>query len=538
MNLLASLLGGLGLFLVGIKAVGANLQQFAGRRMRQVVGRATGNPLSTAATGALMGAVTQSSNAVTFIATSMVQAGMLPLRRAMPIVAFSNVGTAGLVMLATIDTHLAVLWLVALVGFMTAFNLDRRGAFKPVLGTLLGLGLLFLGLDMMKIGSSARDDMHALNAMLEAGGGAALGLALPFLAAAVATVVAQSSSTITILALTLNAAGLLDFEQAASAMYGASLGSGGAVLLLSGSLSGAARRLALHQTIVKCAGALLFLLLLVVEQMTGTPLLLAATGLLAEDADHRLGWLFLLLQLASALVVAPFGPHMERLLTRLSPETAVETLSRPRFLYDQALADAPTALDLVKLEQARLLERLPTLIDPLREEPEGAGPARRELMEAATALERGVGAFLAELLGRGCDRAQMDRAVALEASMASMVALRETLGEFGDSVETCRAQPGAEALLPLLHRLAESLHLLLGQLAELAASGDAEDAAQLRALTSDRGAMMDGLRRRLARSEPTLAYGVQDVLFRATAQFERAVWLTGRQALLLAPQGG
>ena len=533
MDLIASLLGGLGLFLVGMKAVGANLQQLAGRRMRVVVAQATRGPIASAASGILLGGLTQSSNAVTFIAISMAQAGILTQRRAMPIVAFANVGTAGLVLLATVDIRLAVLWLIGVVGFMSALNLDRGGRMKPVLGALLGLGLLFLGLDLMKTGALPLRDLSLTRSVVEGDALGGFGLILPFIVGALITLVAQSSSTVTILAMTLNAAGLVSFDQAALSVYGASVGSGGAVLLLSSSLSGAARRLAVYQALVKAGGVALFLLLFLLERLGGFPAVLAMTEAIASDSQSRIGWLFLLLQLGSALLVAPFGTAMEKLLVRLSPETPSEALSRPHYLYDKALADPPTALDLVALEQSRLLDRLPGLVDPLRAEPEQAGTSRAALLVAGEALERSVAAFLTEVLARGCGRDQLDRAVALEAAATGLTALRQTLGEFGDSVEACRDR-ATPALLNVLQQLAESLHLLLGQLAAVAASGDAEDAAQLLALTADRSEMMDGLRRRVARADPDLAYGGQDLLFRATAQFERAVWLTRRQALMLA----
>lgn len=528
--MIASFLAGLGLFLVGMKSLGANLQLLAGRRMRRLLATATRGPLISAATGLVLGALTQSSNAATFIGTSMVQAGVLPLRRAMPIVGFANVGTAGLVLLATVNIHLAVLWLVGLVGVLSALNLDRTGPLKPALAALLGLGLLFLGIDLMKTGAALIRDMDLVRDALALASGGVLGLAMAFVIGVLMAVVAHSSSTVTILALAMHGAGVLDFSQATSVTIGASLGSGIAVLAMSARLNGAARRLPIHQALAKAAGAGLFLLLLLLEQALGLKLLLAASAVV-EDAQTRLAALFLLLQLASALILAPFGAGMERLLARLSPETRVEALSQPHFIYDQAVADPATALDLVAREQTRLLDRLPVLADPLRAEPEEQGPPRHELLAGSAALERHIGAFLKDVLARGCGPDQLDRAVALEAALDGLRAMRETLGEFGDVAEAA----DAGAVMPLIHRLAEALHLLLGELAGLAADKDRETMAQLIAMTADRGEMMDGLRRRLPRDEPGLPYATQAALFQATTLFERLVWLARRQALLLVP---
>lgn len=312
MDLVGALLGGIGLFLLGIKGLGANLQSLAGQRMRAAAARATRGPFTSAATGLLLGGLTQSSNAVTFILTALVQSRVLSLRQALPLAAFANPGTAGLVLLATVDIRLAVLWVIGLVGLMGALNLDRDRRLKPVLGALFGLALMFLGLDLVKEGAAELQDLRHITS--PAG---TAGLILPFLAGAAVTLLAQSSSTVSILALTLHAAGVLNFEQAAMAVCGASLGSGGAVLLLAAGLRGAARRLSMFQALLKAAGALLFLALLLLEHFSGLDLLLAGLAVAVPEASLRIGVLFLLLQTASALLGLTAPGRMLALLTRL-----------------------------------------------------------------------------------------------------------------------------------------------------------------------------------------------------------------------------
>jgi phosphate:Na+ symporter len=527
METIASLLGGLGLFLVGIKAVGGNLQQLAGPRLRRVLARATRGPVSTSVIGTLLGGLTQSSSAVTFVATSLSAAGLLSFRAGMLMLAWANVGTAGLVLLASVDLRLAVLWLLGLVGLMTALGLDRRAAARPAIGALLGLGLLFLGLDLARHAAGPLAQMPGVQqAMLMA----AEFMPGIFVLATAATALAQSSSTITILVLTLHQAGLLGMEQAVIAVYGASLGSGLAVLVLGGGIAGEARRLPVFQALSKAVGTGVFLLLFIVEQAFGVPLVLAALERLAEDAEHRIGLLFLGLQLVSALLCGPLLGPAERLLIRMCPETAVEAMSRPRFLYDQAVEDAATALDLVEREERRLLARLPRLLDSVREEGVD-GPARRDLLAATAAVEAAATRFLAALRARGGERTVLERAVLLESRLSLVAALRETVGEFGETAEAASRDP---ALAPMLGRMTESLHLLLEQLADLP-EGEGADAAMMRAMTEDRGDMMDGLRRRAGHAGVELAPSGQSLLFRATAQFERAVWLIRR--LLPATSG-
>jgi phosphate:Na+ symporter len=526
-EILATLFGGLGLFFLGIKGVGGGLQAMAGPRLRSAMRRATRGPTSAAGTGLLLGALTQSSNAVTFIATSLYTAGLLPLARALPVLAWSNAGTAGLVLLATIDLRLAVLWLFGLVGFASYFGLDHGGRLRPLLGALTGLGLLFLGLATVKTGAAPLRDLAVVRELLAFAGGA---LAPPFLVGAVVTLVAQSSSTVSILAITLAGLGLLGFEQTVMVVYGASLGSGLSVLLLSGNLSGSARQLAWFQTLFKVAGTLLFLGLFVLEAQ-GVPLVLALTARLAEGLPERIGWLFLLFQAVTALALAPFGRPMRVLLERLSPATPAEALGRPRFLYDQALDHPPSALDLVEREQAGLAGRLPGLLDAVLER-RAAAPPLAERLAAAASVERAVKAFLTELLARDPGRAGLDRAVLLENRNELLAALRETVGDFAAAAAAPSQPPVADRVL----QLSEALHLLLLQLAEAGSDGDAEDLAMLRELSADRSEMMNRMRRQLA-TTGSLTPEDQTLLFRITTLFERAVWLIRRQTLLLGEEG-
>ncbi|MBE9603593.1 Na/Pi cotransporter family protein [Acetobacteraceae bacterium H6797] len=529
--MLASILGGLGLFLVGIREIGARLQQLSGRRMRALVAHATAGPLAASLAGLLLGALTQSSNAATVIAGSMLRTGTLPFHRAMTVVAWSNLGTAGLVMLAALDLRLASLWLLALTGFALHFGLDAGSRLRPALQAVLGLALLLLGLILVKAGAAPLREMEAVHTLLSLAHGARWPA---FILACAITLVTQSSSAVTMLVASLGGVGLLSFEQGAMMVYGASLGSGLAIALVLRQFTGAARQLVLYQLFFKLIGTVLALLLFVIEAETGLPLLLRLTGLLAEDAPHRLGWLFLLLQLGTALALMPLEPMIARWLARLTPARGAEALSRPAYLYDRAVEDPPTALTLVEREQARLFLRLPAMLD----EPRGERPSfplpRPDLEAASKALEAEISHFLTALLASGAGQDSLERLVSLEARMQLLAQLRETVGEFA-AVPRPRRSEADDRALTALAAMTEALHLLLEEIAQVAEAG-AGDLGTLQSLTEDRGEMMEGLRRRLLRSEPGLDQGMRDALFRSTSLFERAVWLIRRGTALMASE--
>ena len=528
MDNLALLLGGLGLFLVGIQGLTGNLQTLAGPRLRLILGGATRAKLPTAGVGLLLGLLTQSTNAAATIVASLTMARVLTLPAGIGLLAWANPGSAALVLLASLDLRLVVLWLLGLVGLLMALRIDSQGWVRPACGAMVGLGLIFLGLDLIK-DAAWSDAGRQLTAWFFANLGAGIaGAALTGLAGAL---LVQSAATLAILALALLDAGLLSPAEAISLALGASAGSGLALLWPVRAMRGEARRLLLFQAAARLAAPLLLAALLLAEAASGLPGLRALVQAVSPNGEAEIGLVFLLLQLLPPLLLAPYADRLAARLRALVPDDATEALARPRFIYPRALDDAPTALALVAEEQRALTARLPALLDGPRGEAPPDAPSRLALLAAAASIEAATRDFTAELLGRGAGRATIADAIARQEALATLGALRETIGEFGEAMEASVRNP---ALAPLVGRLAEALHLLLLQLADLPA-GTAEDHALLLVLADDRSEMMEALRRRTAAGEASLGAEGHALLFRVTGLFERAVWLVRRLALASAP---
>ena len=82
------------MFFIGVRMIGTHLKQLAGPRMRRLVEASVRSRVRGSMLGTLAGVMTQSSNAVTFILASMISAGLLDVRRAVPVVVWSSVGTS------------------------------------------------------------------------------------------------------------------------------------------------------------------------------------------------------------------------------------------------------------------------------------------------------------------------------------------------------------------------------------------------------------------------------------------------------------
>jgi phosphate:Na+ symporter len=527
LDIALAFLGGLGLFLTGLRMLSVSSRGMSGPWLRRAVALGTSGKLASAATGLAVGTLTQSTSAVTVVSVSLVQTDVLTVRRALPLLSWTNVGTCGVVLMASLNPQTIALLLVGAAGVAAYFRLDLGGRIAPALGALVGLGIVFLGLGILKGGIAPLRDAPWMAALMAGGGD---WLLPPFIVGGIIAFLSATSSTATLIALALTATGLIGFDATVMAIYGAAIGSGFAMLAAVGDARGVARRLGLYQVVWKCFGTAVFVLLFFVER-AGPPLLLAASEALAGgDLALRVGLLVLLFQTGTALLIWPLDGPILRLLARMSPETADESLSRPRHILPAALAHPATAADLASREAADLAGRLPLLLDAVREEAAPGGPPRASIDAGSAALERTADGFLAGLVasGAGGDRAALERAVALRASLADLAALREASSGFAAVAEAARA--GGSPLWPTLSRMAEALHLLLSELADLLAVPDPDGAAALHALAGDRSDLLEALRRGLVRAEAGLPAAEQEALLRAMALFERAAWLIRRQA--------
>ena len=152
-DVLLGLLGGLALFLYGMQMTSSGLEAAAGDKMKSVLERLTANRFMGVLVGAVITAVIQSSSATTVMVVGFVNAGMMTLNQAVWIIMGANIGTTVTGLLIALDVgELAPMFAfvgVALVVFVKKPQLQHIGQI------LAGLGVLFIGMDMMKIGRAS-----------------------------------------------------------------------------------------------------------------------------------------------------------------------------------------------------------------------------------------------------------------------------------------------------------------------------------------------------------------------------------------------
>lgn len=515
-ELIALYMAGLSFFFTGMAGISDNLRQITGQRFRILLSRATNHPVRAGLLGIAAGVVTQSTSVVAFVLSGMIASGLLPLRRALVVLGCANIGTAALVFVAAVDLHLPILFLIGICGLILAFNLLIR--WKPGLGTLLSIGLVFFGLNMMKQAFTPLSATQGLQ-----------GVArffdywpdMAFFIGIIMRSVVHSTGAAAAITVTINKGGILGEFPAMMSLAGLGIGTAIATYFLSSNLRGIPRQIAMYQGVTNAAGGVVLAILLLVERMTGMPLLLSLANVLTPSNAGHMAIMYLFLNLVIALIAVAGIRWAPRWLGRLSPPTPEEDLSRPMYLEPEALLSPETAPDLVALEQMRLMGVLEQYLETVRV---GAGGAQLKLLhQAAVTLGEEISRFLEELVRRQLAGELAARIISFQRKAETLRSLEENVFLFAATLE----QRGAEELPG---RLVEALDTILLSAADALKSKEALDIDLLISMTDDRGATMERLRTRYRVDNPE-KHSEVSALHYATTLFERNVWLLRQLAL-------
>ncbi len=142
------IIGGIAIFLFGIKIMGNGIERLAGAKLKSILEKLTKNRFLGLLVGTVITGIIQSSNAVSVMTVGFVNAGLMPLDNAVGVIMGANVGTTitGQLIAFNIDTYAPI---IAFIGVMAMTFLKKR-PWNDILYALTGLGLLFMGMMLMK----------------------------------------------------------------------------------------------------------------------------------------------------------------------------------------------------------------------------------------------------------------------------------------------------------------------------------------------------------------------------------------------------
>ena len=351
-SLIAGLVGGLGLFLLGMRLMTKGLRNAAGNALRSILGKWTRTPLRGLASGFMITALVQSSSAITVAVIGFVNAGLMTMPQSVGVIFGSNIGTT------------VTGWIVAAVGVNVkvkalALPLIGVGALLRLTGAhtrrrhvgdaLTGFGIFFLGIEILQSTFQALNTATDLSAY-DIGG--IPGIFFFVLVGAALTLLMQSSSAAIALVLTAAMSGIVPLENAAAAAIGTNIGTTSTALL---SVIGAT-----HNAIKVASAHILFNLVTGIVALAAIRPLLAVvdtlTGFLdGSDTATAIAIFHTLFNILGVIIFLPFTSRLVAFLDRhIGREAAM--LGRPRYLDSNILNTPTLAMDALFMELGRIGE--------------------------------------------------------------------------------------------------------------------------------------------------------------------------------------
>ena len=511
---------GLGLFLVGLGLLSEAVRTLAARRVRAVLSKLGQMPASSIVTGTMLGVVTQSTSAATYVCIGLLNSRAIGFGAALTISAWSGVGTSVLVFLASIDLRFAALFAISLVALLHLTSLQKSGFGRPTSALLLAVGVTLLGLAMLKESGQALEHNPWVEEFFVFSSESWI---YGFLIGLSVTLVMQSSSTVSILAVAMSAANLIPLVDAVVLVCGSNLGSGLSVAMSASHLKGKARHLAVWQAMVKGLGSLAVLVPMLVIAASGK---WGTAGVAGLSVPVSIAITFLLLNALGAALAGIFQTPLLHLLDRVAPFDPDTQQYEPAYIIDESAEDPETGLMLARKEQARLIGLLPKVLAPLRADGEDdplqfSNAERREL---GVNLTQRVASFVSEVVNRHPNNPDLGGLLLVQRCNSHIEPLLNALHDFVDELGSLNQATARENATS--GAMTESLHLLL-ILAADQAGGEADLGEMLREMTSDRSEVMNRFRNEIAVQSAGSGTN-RESMFVAATLFERIVWLIGQ----------
>lgn len=340
-SLIFEFLGGIGIFLLGIKFMGDGLQRSAGDKLRDILDKYTSNPLLGVLAGIVVTILIQSSSGTTVITVGLVSAGFMTLRQAIGVIMGANIGTTATAFIIGIDLGEYALPIIALGSFLVFFFKSQK--ITAIGQALFGFGALFFGLELM---SGAMSPLRSLQAFQELTVSMSETPALGIVIGTVFTLIVQSSSATIAILQGLYAESAISLDAALPVLFGDNIGTTITAILASLGASITARRAALTHVIFNLTGAIIFTLLLGLFTTYVTYL----QAQLNLNPQMTIAFAHGSFNIANTLIQLPFIGALAWIVTKLVPGEDVIIEHKPKHL-DPLLIQRSSSL---ALEQAKL----------------------------------------------------------------------------------------------------------------------------------------------------------------------------------------
>ena len=344
-NMFIGLFGGLGLFLYGMKMMGDGLANTSGEKLKKIFEKITSNPIKGVATGAAITAVIQSSSATTVMVVGFVNAGLMNLYQAAAVIMGANIGTTVTAQLIAFKLDNIIPIFLGVGSLTIIFSKGKKG--REIGNIILGLGILFLGMELMKDTMSPLAESPAFATLImKLEGNTLLGV----LTGAMMTAVIQSSSASTGILVALASTGALPLAVAVPILFGNNIGTCITALLSSIGTSRTAKKAALIHLFFNIFGTIIFIPLI-------NPLIHLVQSISpggTVDIKRQIANAHTIFNISNTIIMVPFIKYLVLLVNKLIPgEDEVLTMG-VKYIDDRLLETPVIAVGQTTKEVVRM----------------------------------------------------------------------------------------------------------------------------------------------------------------------------------------
>ncbi|MBM7561084.1 Na/Pi cotransporter family protein [Fusibacter tunisiensis] len=402
LGMIIPLLGGLGLFLYGMSVMSDGIEKSAGNKLEKIIEKLSGNIFKGVLVGAIVTVAVQSSSATTVMVVGFVNAGIMNLTQAIGIIMGANIGTTVTAQLVSINLTALAPIAIAIGSGIKIFGKKNK---QIILGEIiLGFGMLFLGMDIMKEALSPIKEMQAFtNIVADIGSGTVLGTIEGFLVGLILTTLVQSSSASTGILVALALAGALPIEAAFPVLLGTNVGTTTTALISSVSANRTAKRAALMHLLFNVVGTIVFIIFF-------SKLTMNIVTSISDDPARQLANAHTFFNVINTLILLPFAGLIVKAVQKMLPVTEMEreeAMFGKKYLDDRMIETPAIAMGQVVKEVLHMGNltkmSLESSVDAVQNNNPKAIEKTLKLEKTINALEHEISEYLIKLSNTSID---------------------------------------------------------------------------------------------------------------------------------------
>ncbi len=409
LKMVFNIVGGLGIFLLGMKYMSEGLQTVSGPALRKLISAVTNNKFLAITVGTVVTCIVQSSSVTTVMVVGFVNSGIMTLSQSIGVIIGANVGTTitGWILVLKIGKY--GLPILGVASFLFLFSKKEKIRYTAL--SIMGIGMIFFGLEIMKNGVSFIKEIPEFNELFHSIDGTTYtGVMWAAFIGTIATVIVQSSSATLGITIALASKGVITFDAAAALVLGLNIGTTITAYLASLGTGSNAKRAAYFHVLFNIIGTLWLFPVFFIYVKFALGLGGWVSGLLHVEYGvvAKIASVHTLFNICNTVIFFPFIQIMTSFLIKVVPEKSSKKTSDRKYLthldfhmFDSSFA----ALEQSKFEIGKMDEKVSLMFSNLKtfiDKPDSSEDVVKEIFDQEDILDHvqiEITTFLTDILG-------------------------------------------------------------------------------------------------------------------------------------------